>query len=117
MSDYILLAAALTFAVPYAYLTVAINVIQPRQVATYVTVVGLLTTWHIFASMSFMQVVPVLAMSAWWWANNFSAENAIREPLRFNRSIPVGLRWLVLATVLASVFASVFAWFFSEFSG
>lgn len=42
MSEYVLLAAALTFAVPYGYLMVAILLRRPRQLATYICSVRIL---------------------------------------------------------------------------
>ena len=103
MIEYVLLAVALTLAIPYAYLLVAIVVVQPRQAATYRTVSGLLATWPFFALLSFLQAIPVLAMSIWWWTCNFSADRATQEPIDFRRPLPRGLIAMGLLTALAAL--------------
>ncbi len=110
MQEYVLLAAALTCAAPYGYLIVAILVRQPRQLATYVTVVGLLALWPTCAFMSFLQLIPVLAMSTWWWSNDFSAADAFRRHLRFKRPIPIGLLIMLLTTIFAALASGTYAY-------
>ena len=110
MREYAVLIAALACAVPYGYVIIAIFVLQPRQIATYITVVGLLALWPSCAMMSIMQLVPVFAMSAWWWSCDFSAVDAIRRPLRFERPMPVGLIYMLLATILAVLVFGAYAY-------
>jgi len=109
MSDYLLLAAALALAVPYGYLVIAMVVRQPRQEATYVTVAGLLLAWPTCAFMSFMQLIPIAAMSLWWWSCDFSVQTA-RRPLRFRGPPPAGLVWMFVLTGLAAVASGAYAY-------
>ena len=111
MSEYLLLAATLTCAVPYGYLIVAAIFRQPRQVATYVTVAVLLLLWPLCAFMSFMQLLPIFAMSAWWWFYDFSFADATAHPLRFGRPLPSGLVFMVLLSVAAAIASGLFAYF------
>ena len=110
MQEYVLLAATLTCAAPYGYLIVAILVRQPRQLATYVTVVGLLALWPTCVFMSYLQLIPVLAMSTWWWSSDFSAADAFRRPLRFQRPIPIGLFIMLLITILAALASGTYVY-------
>lgn len=110
MQEYVLLAAALTCAAPYGYLIVAILVLQPRQLATYVTVVGLLALWPTCVFMSFLQLIPVLAMSTWWWSNDFSAADVFRQPVRFKRPIPTGLLMMLLVTIFAALASGAYGY-------
>lgn len=109
MSEYFTLAVSLALAVPYGYLIIAIIVHQPRQSATYVTVAGLILLWPTCIFVSGLQIIPIAAMSVWWWTGDFSIQ-AAHQPLRFRGRPPVGMTWMFVLTGVATVASGAYAY-------
>ena len=110
MTDYILLAAAITFAVPYAYLLIAIIVVQPRLISSYLVAAGLLLFWPSCLFMSFMQVIPVAMMTLWWWTSNFESNPNLSIPMTSKRPMPTGLKIMFVCTIIGALIATLVAW-------
>ena len=111
MTDYILLAAAIAFAVPYGYLLVAILVVQPRLISSYIAAGVMLLCWPMCLFMSFMQAIPVIAMALWWWLGDFSGGTAISVRQAAARPLPSGLKYLGLVTLIATLGAIGYSWY------
>jgi len=111
MTDYILLAAAITLAVPYGYFVVAIIAVQPRQPSSYVVAALMLFCWPMCIFMSFMQAIPVLAMSLWWWTGDFSGNEELSMSQLSTRPVPTGLKCLALLTSIVASGAILYSWY------
>jgi len=111
MTDYILLAAAITLAVPYGYLTFAILVVQPRLVSSYIAAGLMLLCWPTCIFMSFMQAIPVIAMVLWWWIGDFSGNADVSIRRLSARALPTGLKYLALVTLIAGLGAIAYSWY------
>ncbi len=110
MTDYLLLAAAITFAVPYGYLLIAVIVVQPRLISSYLVTATLLLFWPSCLFMSFMQIIPVSMMSLWWWTGNFESNPDLSFSTTSKRPIPTGLKFMFACTMIGALIATFVAW-------
>ena len=110
MTDYFLLAAAITFAIPYGYLLIAIIVVQPRLISSYLVAACLLLFWPSCLFMSFMQIIPVSIMSLWWWTGNFESNPNLSISLTSKRTLPTGLKIMFACTIIGASVATLVAW-------
>ena len=111
MTDYILLAAAITFAVPYGALMIAIIVVQPRLLSSYTTAGLLFLCWPMCLFMSFMQAIPVVAMALWWWIADFSVDSQLSVRQFSSCPVPNGLKYLAFVTLVVASGAAAYSWY------